>query len=124
MKFYISTTGIKRLTISSAGAGKGSPSTAATRRISVRTVLPLLLVLALVLPFLFVRIAFIVLESATACSSTLGEADRGRGKLWFQHSRFCSWKLRDEEHAQAALQNLTGRFNAGDRQKSQAAISL
>ncbi|KAM1248240.1 hypothetical protein ACFX2J_044075 [Malus domestica] len=38
MKFYISTTGIKRLTISSAGAGKGSPSTAATRRISVRTV--------------------------------------------------------------------------------------
>ncbi|KAM1131471.1 hypothetical protein TB1_045267 [Malus domestica] len=71
MKFYISTTGIKRLTISSAGAGKGSPSTAATRRISGRTVLPLLLVLALVLPFLFVRIAFIVLESTTACSSTL-----------------------------------------------------
>ncbi|PQQ13729.1 putative galacturonosyltransferase 15 [Prunus yedoensis var. nudiflora] len=68
MKFYISTTGIKRLTISSAGAGKASP---ATRRISGRTVLPLVLVLALILPFLFVRTAFIVLESATACSSTL-----------------------------------------------------
>lgn len=69
MKFYISTTGIKRLTISSASASKASP---ATRRISGRTVLPLVLVLALILPFLFVRIAFIVLESATACSSTLG----------------------------------------------------
>ncbi|CAN6571215.1 unnamed protein product [Malus baccata var. baccata] len=71
MKFYISTTGIKRLTISSAGTGKGSPGSPATRRISRRRVMPLLLVLALVLPFLFVRIAVIVLDSSTACSSTL-----------------------------------------------------
>uniref|UniRef100_A0A5B7BT36 Hexosyltransferase n=1 Tax=Davidia involucrata TaxID=16924 RepID=A0A5B7BT36_DAVIN len=89
MKFYISTTGIKRLTISSAvgsggggggggggGAGglwqvmkgKGSP---ATRRISHRAVLPALLILGILLPFLFVRIAFIVLESATICSSSV-----------------------------------------------------
>ncbi|XP_050160054.1 uncharacterized protein LOC126633482 [Malus sylvestris] len=52
------------------------------------------------------------LSKAILLIISLGEADRGRGKLWFQHSRFCSWKLRDEEHAQAALQNLTGRFNA------------
>ncbi|XP_070682655.1 uncharacterized protein [Malus domestica] len=52
------------------------------------------------------------LSNAILLIISLGEADRGRGKLWFQHSRFCSWKLRDEEHAQAALQNLTGRFNA------------
>ncbi|CAN6707717.1 unnamed protein product [Malus baccata var. baccata] len=71
MKFYISTTGIKRLTISSAGTGKGSPGSPATRRISRRRVMPLLLVLALVLPFLFVRIAVIVLDSSTGCSSTL-----------------------------------------------------
>lgn len=69
MKFYISTSGIKKVTISS--SGKGVPATA-SRRISSRTVLPVLLVLGIVLPFLFVRIAFIVLESATACSSTLG----------------------------------------------------
>ncbi|KAM1014371.1 hypothetical protein ACFX2J_044075 [Malus domestica] len=88
MKFYISTTGIKRLTISSAGAGKGSPSTAATRRISVRTVRQI----------------------------------EGEGNCGF--NTLASVLGRDEEHAQAALQNLTGRFNAGDRQKSQAAISL
>ncbi|KAA8524111.1 hypothetical protein F0562_010458 [Nyssa sinensis] len=90
MKFYISTTGIKRLTISSAvgsgggggggGAGgtggfwqvmkgKGSP---ATRRISQRAVLPALLILGIFLPFLFLRIAFVVLESATICSSSPG----------------------------------------------------
>lgn len=80
MRFYISTTGIKRLTISSAGAGngKGSPAPAATRRFSGRTLLPLVLVLALVLPFLFVRIAFIVLESAAACSSSPGKFNRTR----------------------------------------------
>ncbi|KAA8526218.1 hypothetical protein F0562_008043 [Nyssa sinensis] len=77
MKFYISTTGIKRVTISSSGGeggaggfweamkGKGSP---VTRRISRRAVL----ILGIVLPFLFVRIAFIVLESATICSFSLG----------------------------------------------------
>lgn len=79
MKFYISTRGIKRVTISSSGAGKGSPPTATpttttttSRRINSRTLLPVVLVLGIVLPFLFVRIAFLVLESTTACSSPLG----------------------------------------------------
>lgn len=74
MKFYISTSGIKRVTISgSGGAGKGSLATAtASRRISSRTMLPVVLVLAIALPFFFVRIAFLVLESAAACSSPLG----------------------------------------------------
>ncbi|KAJ1407963.1 hypothetical protein SESBI_23997 [Sesbania bispinosa] len=81
MKFYISAKGIKRVTISnSAGAGKGSAKTTAAasaspvaassgRRISLRTVLPVVLVLGIVLPFLFVRVAILVLESATFCSS-------------------------------------------------------
>jgi hypothetical protein len=81
MKFYISTRGIKRVTISSSssGTGKGSPPTATpttttttSRRINSRTLLPVVLVLGIVLPFLFVRIAFLVLESTTACSSPLG----------------------------------------------------
>ncbi|KAF7833531.1 putative galacturonosyltransferase 15 [Senna tora] len=74
MKFYISTKGIKRVTISNAAAaaaaGKGSnKTTAAGRRISSRTLLPVLLLLAIVLPFLFLRFAILVLESASACSS-------------------------------------------------------
>lgn len=69
MKFYISTSGIKKVTISS--SGKGAPATA-SRRVSSRTFLPVVLVLGILLPFLFVRIAFLVLESATACSSTIG----------------------------------------------------
>ncbi|XP_035549337.1 probable galacturonosyltransferase 15 isoform X2 [Juglans regia] len=73
MKFYISTTGIKRVTISSSGSAvKGSlPTATASRRIPSRTVLPVVLVLGIALPFLFVRIAFLVLESAAACSSPL-----------------------------------------------------
>ncbi|EEF41996.1 probable galacturonosyltransferase 15 [Ricinus communis] len=77
MKFYISTTGIKRVTISNPGCGGGgggkgsSIKVAAGRRISGRTLLPVLLVLAIVLPFLFVRIAFLVLESASACNSSV-----------------------------------------------------
>lgn len=78
MKFYISTRGIKRVTFSSSGTGKGSPPTATpttttttSRRINSRTLLPVVLVLGIVLPFLFVRIAFLVLESTTACSSPL-----------------------------------------------------
>lgn len=72
MKFYISTTGIKRVTISK--SGKGSTTTAAAaaasnRRISIKAILPLVLVLGVVLPFVFVRVAFLVLESATVCSS-------------------------------------------------------
>ncbi|TKY46802.1 galacturonosyltransferase 15 [Spatholobus suberectus] len=76
MKFYISTKGIKRVTISN-GAGKGSAKTTAAaspgagsgRRISARTALPAVVVLGIVLPFLFVRIAILMLESAAACSS-------------------------------------------------------
>ncbi|XP_059663323.1 probable galacturonosyltransferase 15 [Cornus florida] len=70
MKYYISTTGIKKVTISNAIGGgvggvmkgKGSPP---TRRLSHRLVLPASLMLGILLPFLFLRIAFIVLESAT-----------------------------------------------------------
>ncbi|KAK9284352.1 hypothetical protein L1049_023523 [Liquidambar formosana] len=73
MKFYISTAGVKRVTISgdmSPGMkGKGA-TTPTNRRISIRTVLPVVIVLGIVLPFLFVRIAFLALESATACSSS------------------------------------------------------
>ena len=79
MKFYISTTGIKRVTISNSGGGKGSTvaatgATAARGRLSSRTLLPVVLVLGIVLPFLFVRIAFLVLESASSssCSSPIG----------------------------------------------------
>ncbi|KAG7034861.1 putative galacturonosyltransferase 15, partial [Cucurbita argyrosperma subsp. argyrosperma] len=76
MKFYISTTGIKRLTISNSNSNSTAvkppapSSTAPHRRISTRSILPLLLTLAIVLPFLFVRIAFLVLESAADCSSS------------------------------------------------------
>ncbi|XP_057474762.1 probable galacturonosyltransferase 15 [Actinidia eriantha] len=66
MKFYISESGIKRVTISSAVASGGGG-----RRLSHRTVLLAVLMLAIILPFLFVRIAFVVLESATVCSSSL-----------------------------------------------------
>lgn len=84
MKFYISATGIKRVTISSSteedggggiGGGfakvmkgkKGSP-----RRTYNRIVLITILILGLVLPFVFIRIAFIVLESTSFSSSPLG----------------------------------------------------
>lgn len=86
MKFYISATGIKKLTISSSNAvtggrggvglpvgmkGKGLPPV--TRRISHRTLLlPTVLVLGLLLSLLFFRITFIMLESAAFCSSPIG----------------------------------------------------
>ncbi|PNX75820.1 hypothetical protein L195_g031762 [Trifolium pratense] len=81
MKFYISAKGIKRVTISNGGSkGSGKDTTAVTggnpagsifsgRRISLRTVLPVVLVLGILLPFVFVRVAILVLESATFCSS-------------------------------------------------------
>lgn len=73
MKFYISASGIRRVTISNSGAGKGSRETVApARRLTSRTLLPVALVLGIVLPFLFVRVAFLVLESAAACSSSTG----------------------------------------------------
>ncbi|CAK9314696.1 unnamed protein product [Citrullus colocynthis] len=79
MKFYISTTGIKRLTISNSNSNsnsaalKPSPasSTASLRRFSTRSVFPFFLTLAILLPFLFLRFAFLLLESAAACSSSL-----------------------------------------------------
>ena len=72
MKFYISATGIKKVTISNSGTGKVPPKTTGNsvgRRHISRNLLPVVLVLAIVLPFLFVRVAFLVLESATVCSS-------------------------------------------------------
>lgn len=78
MKFYISATGIKKVTISNHGIGKGSGGCAAAaaalaaRRFSGRSLLLLLLLLAIVLPFIFVRFAFLVLESASVCDSPLG----------------------------------------------------
>ncbi|CAA3000937.1 Probable galacturonosyltransferase 15 [Olea europaea subsp. europaea] len=52
--------------------GKNSPHKAVTRRICQRTVvMPAILLIGLILPFLFVRIAFLVLESATVCSSSI-----------------------------------------------------
>ena len=59
--------------------GKGSAAAASaagggTRRIYQRRVLlPVVLTLGLLLPFLFVRTAFVVLESASFCSSSLGK---------------------------------------------------
>ena len=77
MKFYISTKGIKRLNRVSGGGywqgmkGRGSP--AIIRRISYRTLLLLLLLMmAIVLPFMFLRVAYLVLESSALCSSPLG----------------------------------------------------
>ncbi|KAI4385069.1 hypothetical protein MLD38_003133 [Melastoma candidum] len=73
MKFYISATGIKRLTVSNA---KGSPRAMSPgRRIGGRAVLlPVMVAMGIVLPFLFVRVAFVVLESAAACSSSSAAA--------------------------------------------------
>ncbi|XP_044491635.1 probable galacturonosyltransferase 15 isoform X2 [Mangifera indica] len=74
MKFYISTTGINRVTISNSGEGSLAVPilTLASRRISsFRTLLPVVLVLGIVLPFFFVRVAFLVLESSSVCSSSL-----------------------------------------------------
>ncbi|XP_051126242.1 probable galacturonosyltransferase 15 isoform X2 [Andrographis paniculata] len=82
-KFYISATGIKRLTISCVASvgdgtksvgrgmvkGKSSPAALLGRRLSHRT---LRLLVGLLLPFLLVRTAFLALESAALCSSTIG----------------------------------------------------
>ncbi|XP_044502257.1 probable galacturonosyltransferase 15 [Mangifera indica] len=74
MKFYISTTGINRVTISNSSKGSlAAPAlTLASRRISTsRALLPVVLVLGIVLPLCFVRVAFLVLESTSICSSSL-----------------------------------------------------
>ncbi|KAL2474035.1 putative galacturonosyltransferase 15 [Forsythia ovata] len=86
MKLYVSTTRLKRVSIPGAAASRGggerfwqvmkgkiSTQTAVNSRICHRTVvMPAILLLGLLLPFLFVRIAFLVLESATVCSSSIG----------------------------------------------------
>lgn len=80
MKFYISASGIKKVTISNPGIGIGkggggcaaAAAALAARRFSGRSLLLLLLLLAIVLPFIFVRFAFLVLESASVCDSPLG----------------------------------------------------
>ncbi|KAK9188067.1 hypothetical protein WN944_019466 [Citrus x changshan-huyou] len=111
MKFYISTTGIKRVTISNTGTGKRSSAPAAAlagRRIpSSRTLLPVVLVLGIVLPFLFVRVAFLVLESSAVCSSSLGCI----GRRIFSGSD-TSLKLR-EELTRALIEAKDGSGNGG-----------
>lgn len=111
MKFYISTTGIKRVTISNSGTGKRSSAPAAAlagRRIpSSRTLLPVVLVLGIVLPFLFVRVAFLVLESSAVCSSSLGCI----GRRIFSGSD-TSLKLR-EELTRALIEAKDGSGNGG-----------
>ncbi|XP_073025615.1 probable galacturonosyltransferase 15 isoform X1 [Primulina eburnea] len=86
MKLYISTTGTKRVAAYSAAAegagvggtrsemkGKSSPSTAFGRRLYRRAaILTAVLLFGLVLPLLFIRTAFLVLESASICSSSIG----------------------------------------------------
>ncbi|KAL0362502.1 UNVERIFIED_CONTAM: putative galacturonosyltransferase 15 [Sesamum calycinum] len=79
MKLYISASGIKRLTVSGVAAagdgvwrgmkGKSSPAAVVGRRLAQR---PVRLMLGLLLPFLVVRTAFLVLESAALCSSSIG----------------------------------------------------
>ncbi|KAK1404847.1 Hexosyltransferase [Heracleum sosnowskyi] len=82
MKFYISSKGFKRFNILRPAGGvsgggywqvmKGRGSPGIIRRISHRTLLlPVLLMLAFVLPFMFLRVAYLVLESSSLCSSPL-----------------------------------------------------
>ncbi|KAL8507941.1 hypothetical protein ACS0TY_018479 [Phlomoides rotata] len=81
MRFYISATGIKRLAVSGAAAGsdgiggvwrgmkwKSSAAAVGSRRSHRK----FRLLFGLLLPFLFVRTAFLVLESAALCSSSIG----------------------------------------------------
>nr|GMC72693.1 probable galacturonosyltransferase 15 isoform X1 [Ipomoea batatas]GME13027.1 probable galacturonosyltransferase 15 isoform X1 [Ipomoea batatas]GME18482.1 probable galacturonosyltransferase 15 isoform X1 [Ipomoea batatas]GME18483.1 probable galacturonosyltransferase 15 isoform X1 [Ipomoea batatas] len=82
MKFYISATGIKKVTISNSGSveggevfaggmkAKGSPRIG--RRISHKAVMFPAILTLLLFSFLFVRIAFLFLESAAICSTSLG----------------------------------------------------
>ncbi|KAF5730703.1 galacturonosyltransferase 15 isoform X1 [Tripterygium wilfordii] len=64
MNLYISAKGIKRLEVPSS-------KVAPFRRVISRRTLTVVLLLGIFLPFLFVRIAFSVLESASACSSSI-----------------------------------------------------
>lgn len=52
---------------------KKSAAAAVGRRLAYRTaMLPAVLMVGLILPFLLVRTAFLVLESAALCSSSIG----------------------------------------------------
>lgn len=66
MKFYISAKGIKRVI---AISEKPTSTAAGGRRISAGVFLPAVVFVGILLPFLFLRIAFLVLESAALCSS-------------------------------------------------------
>ncbi|KAJ0113324.1 hypothetical protein Patl1_01479 [Pistacia atlantica] len=110
MKFYISATGIKRVTISNSGKGSlvAPALTLASRRISgSRALLPVVLVLGIVLPFFFVRVAFLVLESPSVCSSSLDCI----GRRLFS-GRDTSLRLR-EELSRALIEAKDGTSNDG-----------
>ncbi|KAJ0053518.1 hypothetical protein Pint_01442 [Pistacia integerrima] len=110
MKFYISATGIKRVTISNSGKGSlvAPALTLASRRISgSRALLPVVLVLGIVLPFFFVRVAFLVLESPSVCSSSLDCI----GRRLFS-GRDTSLRLR-EELTRALIEAKDGTSNDG-----------
>ncbi|KAK8497808.1 hypothetical protein V6N13_076488 [Hibiscus sabdariffa] len=122
MKSYISTTGIKRVTISNSiegGVSKGATvaatgAAAARARLSSRPLLPVVLVLGILLPFLFVRIAFLVLESASSssCSSPI------ECRAWRLFSRgYISQKLR-EELTRALTEVKDGNIVEGDTEGS------
>lgn len=69
MKLYISTAAINKVTVSNSVKG----SALAGRRIwSFRALVLLVFVLGILLPFLFVRAAFLLLESSPFCSSSIG----------------------------------------------------
>ncbi|XP_058095435.1 probable galacturonosyltransferase 15 isoform X2 [Magnolia sinica] len=75
MHFYISSGGAKRVTISKGGGCfwkvmKVMKVKGSNRRFSYRSVLPTVIIAAVLLPFLFIRTAFLALESASHCSST------------------------------------------------------
>lgn len=77
MKFYISATGISRISVFNAGGGAGgdiwqgmkTKKSMAGRRLTRRSAMLLLLGLVMLL---FVGTAFLVLESAAPCSSSIG----------------------------------------------------
>jgi hypothetical protein len=90
MEFYILVKEIKRVTISDGGGkGTGKDTTAVAggnpagsvssgRRISLRTLLPVVLVLGILLPFVFVRVAIllpVVLNLVTVSLENLKEGD-------------------------------------------------
>lgn len=78
MKFCTPAISLRRIAGSGGGVwrkmkSKKSGAAALGRRLIYRTaMLPAVLMLGLVLPFLFIRTAFLLLESAALCSSSIG----------------------------------------------------